>query len=298
VVDSNASVLVEGETGTGKELVARALHSESNRAKQPFVVLDCGAIPAALIESELFGHVRGAFTGATEQREGAFERADGGVLLLDELGELAIDLQPKLLRVLETQEVRKVGGTTSRKVDVRVVAATNRQLDEAVDAGTFREDLYYRVAVVHVALPPLRERPDDLPTIIAGVLRELGVPDAGPVDGPNLQQLAAHDWPGNVRELRNVLQRGLAQAGSAKTRFRELSLHVRARKARAAASTSYIDLGVPFLEAKEALVSRFEANYLGQLLEASEGNVTEAARRSGLNRRHLHDLLKKYELKR
>ncbi|HEX2568304.1 MAG TPA: sigma 54-interacting transcriptional regulator [Polyangia bacterium] len=300
VCASDASVLIEGETGTGKEVVARALHDQSPRKSGPFVAFDCGAIAPNLVESEFFGHVRGAFTGAVETRAGAFERAHGGTLFLDELGELAPDLQPKLLRVLETREVRKVGGSDVRRVDVRVVAGTHRDLEEMVEAGTFRADLYYRLAVVRVALPPLRARLEDLPMLIAKFLREGGLAEPGPIAGPNLELLTGHAWPGNVRELRNVLQRAIACAGGTAVRFADLPIHLgrpRTSRREAPPAGPVVDLDVPFSEAKDRVVDAFERAYLDALLQATEGNVAEAARRSGLNRRHLYDLLKKHGLR-
>ncbi len=302
VVGSAASILVEGETGTGKEVVAHAIHSQSPRAKAPFVALDCGAIAPNLVESEFFGHVRGAFTGAIDTRPGAFERAHGGTLFLDEIGELPLDLQPKLLRVLETREVRKVGGGEVKSVDVRVVAGTNRDLQEMVEEGAFRADLFYRLAVVHVVLPPLRSRTEDLPALIEKFLRELGAKDPGAVNGPNFDLLATHAWPGNVRELRNVLQRAVACTGSSDFKFSDLPIHLggrprAARNDKSAVSAQIIDLNVPFSDAKERVIDSFEQAYLSQLLVAAEGNVAEASRRSGLNRRHLYDLLKKHGLR-
>ena len=296
---STASVLIGGETGTGKELVARAVHEEGPRRSGPFVAVDCGAIAASLVESELFGHVRGAFTGATETRAGAFERAHGGVLFLDEIGELPLDLQPKLLRALESREVRKVGGSSMQAVDVRIVAGTHRNLAEMVDERTFRADLYYRLAVVQVELPPLRARPEDLPLLVEKLLRESGATDFGPIEGPNLEELATHDWPGNVRELRNTLQRALACAGTRTPRFSELSLHVAKGGTSAAtlnAARMQVNLDVPFFRAKEQLTDTFEAAYLSQLLVACERNIAAASRRSGIARRHLYDLLKKHGL--
>jgi DNA-binding NtrC family response regulator len=296
VASSRASVLISGETGTGKELAARALHSEGARRGGPFVALDCGAIAESLIESELFGHVRGAFTGAVDERAGAFERAHGGTLFLDELGELPTELQPKLLRVLESREVRKVGGNEVRRVDVRVVAGTNRDLEEMVAAGEMRADLYYRLAVVQLQLPPLRERVEDLPALIAHFLREAGVTEPGAIAGANLVTLSRHDWPGNVRELRNAIDRAVACAGNA-PRFAELAFHLGGGPARRRPRPPSVDLSISFADAKERLIGEFEAAYLGAMLEATGGNVAETARRAGLNRRHLYDLLKKHGLR-
>jgi transcriptional regulator with GAF, ATPase, and Fis domain len=218
LAQADVPVLVRGETGSGKEGVARRLHERSQRAKGPFVAVDCGAIPSTLIESELFGHVRGAFTGADRDRPGHFVSAHGGTLLLDEIGELPIDLQPKLLRVLQDGEVRPVGGSSARKVDVRVVAATNRDLEKACREGRFRQDLYYRLAVVEVVVPPLRERLDDLPLLVAHFVKriasEMGRPEPS-VEPSALAALAQQRWPGNVRELENTLRRALALSGGA-----------------------------------------------------------------------------------
>src|SRR5215831_6486436 len=218
VAPTEAPVVVEGETGAGKELVARAIHARSRRAAKPFCVFDCGAVPPTLIESELFGHEKGAFTGAGERRAGVFERATGGTVMLDELGELAPELQPKLLRVLDSGEVTRVGGTSPITVDVRVIAATNRDLDRLLGEGTFRADLYYRLAVIRVLVPPLRERREDVPLLAAHFARHLiyAGPRADGLRGGALETifefLSAHDWPGNVRELRNVVERAVILA--------------------------------------------------------------------------------------
>jgi DNA-binding NtrC family response regulator len=293
---SHAAVLVEGPSGTGKELVARSLHALGPRPRGPLVALDCGAIPATLAESELFGHERGAFTGAVDARKGAFERAHGGTLFLDEIGELPLELQPKLLRALEAREVRRVGADEPKKVDVRVVAATHRDLEEMVAEKTFRADLYYRLAVVRVVLPALRERLEDLPMLVAHLLSKLGLEQPGPIAGRNLELLSGHAWDGNVRELRNVLERAVACAGSATPKFDDLPIHLGRAAKRSAAGGAWT-LDTPFLEAKERVVDGFERAYLEALLQAHQGNVAEAARASQLNRRHLYDLLKKHGLK-
>jgi DNA-binding NtrC family response regulator len=301
VAAASTTILLEGETGTGKEEVARAVHEESPRKAAPFVAIDCGAIAANLVESEFFGHERGAFTGAVEARLGAFERAQGGTLFLDEVGELPLDLQPRLLRVLESRQVRKLGGSETRRIDVRVIAATNRDLEEMVAAGDFRADLYYRLAVIHVELPPLRARLDDLPLLLEKFLGEAGLRAHGPIAGSNLDLLAAYAWPGNVRELRNAVQRAIACAGADQPSFAGLSFHLGGRtlagRGLAGPSPLRVDLAVPFVTAKEQLVDAFERAYLEALLQATEGNVSEASRRSELNRRHLYDLLKKHGLR-
>src|SRR5919107_587545 len=206
---TDTTVLVTGETGAGKELVAEAMHDHSPRANGPFVVLDCGSIPPNLIESELFGHERGAFTGATSNYAGAFERAHGGTVFLDEIGELPLAMQPKLLRVLERKEVRRVGGAKTIEVDVRIVAATNRDLGVEVNRGRFREDLYYRLAVARVHVPPLRDRKDDLPLLIEHILTTTPGGETASIAQETIDLMMKHDWPGNVRELRNVIERAV-----------------------------------------------------------------------------------------
>src|SRR5215510_12203775 len=206
---TDTTVLITGETGAGKELVAEALHDHSPREKGPFVVLDCGSIPPNLIESELFGHERGAFTGAAASYAGAFERAHGGTVFLDEIGELPLGMQPKLLRVLERKEVRRVGAAKAIEVDIRVVAATNRDLGVEVNRGRFREDLYYRLAVARVHVPPLRERKDDLPLLIEHILATTPNGETASIAQETIDLMMKHDWPGNVRELRNVIERAV-----------------------------------------------------------------------------------------
>jgi DNA-binding NtrC family response regulator len=278
-------------------VVAQALHTEGDRGSGPFVALDCGALPASLIESELFGHVRGAFTGASETRTGAFERAHRGTLFLDELGELPLDLQPKLLRVLETREVRKVGGSELQAVDVRIIAGTNRNLRQMVEDRTFRSDLYFRLAVAHVVLPPLRERLDDLPLLVRHFLHLAGVDVVGPIAGPNLALLRGHPWDGNVRELRNVLERAVACAPPGTLAFTDLPIELGPSVARPEAAGMRVDLATPYFDAKEHMVGAFEKEYLQQLLASTGGNVAKAARRAGINRRHLYVLMKKHGLK-
>ena len=286
---SDSTVLLEGETGTGKEAVAESIHHESARRDGPFVVVDCAAIPANLLESELFGWRRGAFTGAVEAREGAFEAARGGTVFLDEIGELAPELQPKLLRVLERREVKRVGATQHEPVDVRVVAATNRDLRAEVNARRFRSDLYFRLAVVEVRLPPLRERPDDIGPLVEHLLESLGragSPEAAPLREPAfLQELGRHGWPGNVRELRNYLERCL-------------TMHERApMQPPAQASELAIDLSRPLREVRDHHAREVERRYLVAVLERHNGNVTAAARAAGVERPHFYRLLWRHGLK-
>jgi DNA-binding NtrC family response regulator len=287
VAASNATVLIEGETGSGKGAVAEALHGASDRAGRPFVVLDVGALPPSLVESELFGHERGAFTGAVDRRLGVFEEASGGTVFLDEIGELPLPLQPKLLRVLEERRVRRVGANLEQPVDVRVIAATHRDLRVEVNEQRFRSDLYYRVAVVRVAIPPLRERLEDIPVLVDHLLAKLGADPrvAAQLRTPEfLRQLAQQAWPGNVRELRNHLERCLVLPESA--------LAPAPREPRPA-----IDLDMPFLQARRRLVQEFERAYLSELLARNDGRPGAAAQAAGIDRVYLYRLLRKHGLR-
>ena len=278
-------VLVLGESGTGKELAARALHAASPRAHKTLEVVDCGGLPPTLVESELFGHERGAFTGATADKEGAFERADGGTLFLDELGELPLEVQPKLLRALGEGEVRRVGGRRARKVDVRVVAATNRDLRREVNAGRFRADLYYRLAVITVHMPRLRERLEDLPLIVPPLIerirRERRVAASVPVDAALMQRLHEHDWPGNVRELRNYLEQYVVLEVAPP--FEDGGEAAQGGGGEVNGMLAGLD-ALPLRAAKAELVERFERHYLSRLLQETGGNVAEVARRAGVDR--------------
>jgi two-component system, NtrC family, response regulator GlrR len=288
---SDATVLLEGETGTGKEGAAEALHAAGARADGPFIVVDCGAIPPTLLEAELFGHEQGAFTGAGERRIGAFEEASGGTLFLDEIGELPSELQPKLLRVLETRQIRRIGSRTPIDCDVRVVAATNRDLRAEVNDGGFRADLYYRVAVVRITLPPLRGRVDDLPLLVGRLLERL---DADPetkaaLSAPEfIEALARAAWPGNVRELRNHLEQCLV--------FREARLPEPGPSG-AARGAVEVDPTVPYETARRRALESFERDYVRALVAHADGNVARAAREAGMNRAYLYRLLGRYRLK-
>jgi transcriptional regulator with PAS, ATPase and Fis domain len=282
---SEATVLLEGETGTGKEGAAQAIHRESSRRDGPFIVVDCGAIPGNLLESELFGHEKGAFTGACERRLGAFEEASTGTLFLDEVGELPIDLQPKLLRALESKEIRRVGSSQWRAADVRVVAATNRELRTDVNTGRFRSDLYYRLAVVTIALPPLRSRLEDLPLLVGRLLGTLGA-DTGTaalLSAPEfLRTLESAAWPGNVRELRNFLQRCLVFRQPIPT-------------AQIAASISEVAGDIwHYVGARRRALDEFERRYLEALLARHDGKVALAAKEAGVGRVYLYKLLKRH----
>ncbi|MFT3696474.1 MAG: sigma 54-interacting transcriptional regulator [Kofleriaceae bacterium] len=292
VAASDATLLVEGETGTGKELVARAVHDASDRRKGPFVAVDCGALPEGLLESELFGHVRGAFTGAAQARAGMIVRAHGGTLFLDELGRITPTAQARLLRVLEERIVRPLGGDQEKPVDVRVIAASRDDLDAEVAAGRFRPDLLYRLAVVRVALPPLRTRREDLPVLLKELLRRRGFADS-PITGANLDRLTAHGWPGNVRELRNVIDRAIALSPGASS-FADLSIRVEGAPANDIGLAVRSDL--PYAEAKAAVLHDLERRYLADVLARTDGNLSAASRESGIDRKHLRTLAKKHGL--
>ncbi len=290
---TDATVLIEGESGTGKELAAQAIHDGSPRAAQPFVVVDCSAISEHLIDSHLFGHVKGAFTGADRERKGAFLEANGGTLFLDELGELPLAAQAKLLRVLEAQTVQPVGADRPIRIDTRVVAATHRDLQRMVAAKEFRFDLFYRLAVVHVALPALRDRLEDLPHLVATFYARKGIAP-GPIDGENLDKLRRYAWPGNVRELRNALERAWALSCAA-NKFRELRIWLDPNAA-APQHAEVIDTALPFKDAKERWNDQFERRYVAMVWAANSNNVTHAAEHAGLSRRHFRELLYKHGL--
>jgi transcriptional regulator with GAF, ATPase, and Fis domain len=297
VAASEIDVLVHGESGTGKELVATELVQRGSRAEGPVVVVDCGSISPSLVESELFGHVRGAFTGADRDREGAFEAADGGTLFLDEIGELPLELQPKLLRALEAREVRRVGQTRMKHVDVRVIAATNRDLEREVNRGRFREDLDFRLAKVSVRVPPLRDRVDDIPLLVRTFLASLGTRDGASrlFSGPVLEELMLHDWPGNVRELKNYVERSIVLDDVPPPSRRSGTMRAYGSlppDAEPAPRSEPSD--VAFRIAKEAAIATFEKAYLGPLLERCNGNVSQAARAAKMDRMYLHQLAQKY----
>jgi DNA-binding NtrC family response regulator len=290
VAGSDINVLIQGESGTGKELVASEIVRRGARANKPFVIVDCGAISPQLIESELFGHVRGSFTGADRDRIGAFESANTGTVFLDEIGELPLELQPKLLRALEAKEIRRVGETKPRRIDVRVISATNRELDREVNKGRFREDLYFRLAVINVRVPPLRERVEDLLLLVRVFLNTLGAPEEEKLFPREvLAEMARHDWPGNVRELRNyveravVLKSGHADMGDGGPRSSESAQDPEKRE--------------PFRIAKESAVDAFERAYLSRLLEEAQGNMSKAARLAAMDRMYLHKLVQKHGLR-
>ncbi len=289
------TVLLSGETGTGKELAARAVHYHSARRERRFVPVNCGALPAELVESELFGHARGSFTGATGMKRGLFEEAEGGTIFLDEIGELPLAVQVKLNRVLQERELRRVGDTAPIKVNVRVIAATHRDLKAEVQAGRFREDLFYRLHVFPVVLPPLRERREDVPLLAGHFLekhaRVLGRPLAS-FDPEALRALSGSPWPGNVRELENAVERAVAVAQGPAVQLRDLPAEVRGSQEGALPAEQLARL--PYREAVELARDRVTRDYLVALLRELDGNVTRAAERAGMARESLHRLLKRY----
>jgi DNA-binding NtrC family response regulator len=335
IAPTATTVVIDGETGTGKEVVAQAIHSLSPRARNDLVVFDCGAVPPNLIESELFGHEKGSFTGAMMTRQGLFEQADGGTLFLDELGELPIDLQPKLLRALEQREVRRVGSTKPSKVDVRIIAATNRNLEDEVRAGRFRQDLFYRLSVVRLHLPSLRERGDDVPLLIQHFLahgafnRKPNTPAVRGVSRDAMTALQLYPWPGNVRELVNVVERAVSFCDSDTIELHDLPDYIRTARPstakepspgrRAMATPAGVPIvaptvsmnrnapappppdellaeGVTFKDAKERWVASFERDYILQLLRRNSGNISHAARAADIDRKYFRKLMKKYDI--
>jgi len=295
---TDATILIEGETGTGKEVLAEEIHKHSARKNKPFVVIDCAALAKELIESELFGHTKGAFTGANMDRVGAFEHADGGTVFLDEIGDLSPELQPKLLRVLEKKEIRRVGSNKIRGIDVRIISATNRKLEAEVNAGRFREDLYFRLSVVHIDITPLRNRKDDLPLLTKHFLKGYFGEDAlGQVADfdKTMEVFRNHDWPGNVRELKNLVE----IASYNKQRPVNLGAFLYLGKMKTSAESIKEENGEmrPFKVAKGDLVEKFERDYISSLLKRNDWNVSKAAREAGIERAYLQRLVKRYDLK-
>lgn len=315
VAPSDLTVLIQGETGTGKEVIAKAIHNHSPRKAKPFVVLDCSAIPKDLIESTIFGHEKGSFTGAISQHKGAFEQAHGGTIFLDEIGELDINLQPKLLRVLENREVKRVGSDRTFPVDVRVLAATNRDLRQMVTESGFREDLYFRMSVVQIELPPLRKRAEDVPLLIQHFLdmmnkqRETIGRTPLEVSPDAMSGLKHRQWSGNIRELKNVVERAASLGEGPVLTTRDFLIgndpfgggpalmNTAASGGGGDSDLAFdVDIDVSFKDAKQAILDQFEAVYLKKLIEKFQGNISQSAKSAGLTRYHLRELLKKHDL--
>jgi transcriptional regulator with GAF, ATPase, and Fis domain len=322
IAPTGTTIIIEGETGTGKEVAAQTIHKLSNRSSGPMMVFDCGAVPETLIESELFGHEKGSFTGAIMTRQGLFEMAHGGTLFLDELGELPLELQPKLLRALEQREIRRVGAAKPLKVDVRIIAATNRNLEAEVAAGRFRQDLFYRLSVVRLFLPPLRERPEDIPLLVSHILKSHSSnrkADGGrKISGLSreaVELLTNYRWPGNVRELVNTVERAISFADGSEIQAQDLPDHVRHGRGGAAAGSPHTPPPSPaqnvaarvaaagpppteatFKDAKEQWVTTFERDYIATLLRKNGGNISHAAREADIDRKYFRKLMRKHGL--
>jgi len=299
VAGTKATVLIKGESGTGKELVARAIHYESDRSSKPFVVINCAAIPSNLLESELFGHEKGAFTGAVKAKRGRLELADKGTLFLDEIGEMPRELQVKILRVLEEQKFQRVGGTQDVEVDNRIIAATNKDLKQAVEAEAFRDDLYYRLNVFTIPIPPLRERKEDIPLLVEHFLakhREAFKKKVGGVSEPALQRLMNYSWPGNVRELENALVRALVLCHSDCLEIEDLpeEFSDEEKGQGAKAPVDKEELKRMKKEAQQKIKEEIEKNFILEALRQGEGNILRSAVKVGMDRRQFQNMIKKY----
>jgi transcriptional regulator with GAF, ATPase, and Fis domain len=295
---TDATVMITGETGTGKEILAEEIHNHSPRKDKPFIVIDCAALAKDLIESELFGHTKGAFTGAASDRAGAFEHASGGTVFLDEIGDLSPELQPKLLRVLEKREIRRVGTNTIQKIDVRIICATNRRMDTEVNEGRFREDLFYRLSVVPIELPPLRRRREDVPLLTRKFISELHGEDAlkelADFDA-TMDVLKRHEWPGNVRELRNLVELAFYSGRRPIDLSSFLSLGHFSRPVRKSSESEVnVSADRPFKDVKNELITEFEKGYIQDLLNRNANNVSKSAREAGIERAYLQRLIRKY----
>lgn len=296
VATTSANILIYGESGTGKELIARAIHGQSLRVNQPFIPVDCASLPDTLLESELFGHEKGAFTGAYAAKEGLFESANGGTIFLDEVSSMSPNLQARLLRVLQERQVRRVGGMTFVDVDVRVIAASNRELEEAVRCGDFREDLYYRLNVIPVRLPPLRHREGDVSVLADEFLGRFARPDYGEkpaFDQAALELLQRYAWPGNVRELQNVIERAAALADGPIIRLEHLPEKLTASSEESQGRSE----GATFKDAKQEVVRSFERGFLVELLKRHDGHIGNAAREAGVDRKTIERMLKRHGLR-
>jgi transcriptional regulator with GAF, ATPase, and Fis domain len=299
IAPTDVTVVIEGDTGSGKELVARAIHQYSKRANKPFVVFDCSAVAENLIESELFGHEKGAFTGAHAQRQGAFELANGGTIFLDEIGELSLDLQPKLLRVLEQRCIKRVGGDKLIKIDVRIITATNRTLEVEVKKGRFREDLFFRISVVHVCLPSLKERKEDIPLLIDHFIelnnKSQNAKKIKSIDHTAREIFMNFSWPGNVRELKNAVDRAITFAQGDTILAQDLPDNIRFKVS--VSDQEDIVNATPFRKAKDKWIENFEREYLINLLKRNGLNISQAAKEARIDRKSIQRLLRKYNIK-
>lgn len=298
MAQSDASTLIIGESGTGKEVIARAIHSNSRRSTGPFIPVDCASLPETLLESELFGYEKGAFTGANTMKPGLLEMADGGTLFLDELGEMSLAVQSKLLRTLEEQSFRRVGGNRLIKINTRILAATNRDLEKAVRNREFRKDLFYRINVITLKIPPLRQRQQDIPLLINHFCKKFSEKIGKKVLGftqEALQLMIKYPWPGNVRELRNVVERAVSLCETKMVDIKDLPGEV-VNPHHHLLQQQEVPLSLPFHEAKKMYLKRFETKYLQELLQRNNGNITKAAQEAGVDRKTIHRLLKKYNL--
>jgi DNA-binding NtrC family response regulator len=295
VADSDATVLIRGETGTGKELIARAIHRHSTRHKKNFVSLNCAAIPSTLLEAELFGYEKGAFTGAVTQKPGKFERADEGTLFLDEIGEIPPEMQVKLLRTLQEGEFDRMGGTKTLKVDVRIIATTNRDLEKAMRDGGFRSDLFYRLNVIPIMLPPLRERKEDIPLLVNHFIDKFSKKNNKEIKSISpsaLSSLMQYHWPGNVRELENVIERTVVL--TAKDRISDVEVPI------SGTNGHFLEISgndMSFRSSKKKVIESFEIYYLTEAMKHNKGNISAAAKKAGLDYKNFHSKLKKYNIK-
>jgi DNA-binding NtrC family response regulator len=298
ISDTNVNVLICGASGTGKELIARSIHANSSRASRAFVPINCGALPEHLVESEIFGYERGAFTGAAHAKPGLLETADGGTFFLDEISELPMPLQVKFLRVLQDGKFRRLGSNQEREVDLRLICATNQPLEEKVEANQFREDLYYRVNTFTIQIPPLRDRRDDIPLLANHFLQHYARQHQKPVNAispPAMELLLKGEWKGNIRELEHVLERAVILASGEAVQPEDLPPQIRPAENNFQAPQAFL-LSLPFKEAKDQLIEDFERRYIEDVLQKYHGNVSRAAEHSGIDRRSLHRLLAKYGL--
>jgi DNA-binding NtrC family response regulator len=294
VAETDANILITGESGTGKELVSKQIHERSNRRSGPFVAVDCAALPENLLESELFGYEKGAFTGALTSRHGLFETANGGTLFLDEIGDIPMTMQAKLLRALQERQIRRIGSNTVIDIDVRIVSATNRDLKKCVQEKTFREDLYYRLNVIHLNIPPLRERKSDIPILAMSFLKRFAAANSKEISGiqPDaMGVLENYTWPGNVRELQNIMERAVILCDAEKINITDLPREIHLFPSLPTSTDT-----MRYKEAKELWLAIFEKTYLLGLLKKTSGNISRAAEKAGIDRKTIHRLLKRYKI--